>query len=101
MSWVAAESKHRWDLDREWINTKKDETAAIGWNTIASLVSITADEDFDLPALNLFLQRVQKEIHKAGNESRYAMNNFVICHGCYVTSLKDAAIKRGESRIWI
>ena len=94
MSWIAAESKHRWDLDREWINAKKDETAAIGWNTVA-------DEDFDLPALNLLLQRVQKEIHKAGNESRYAINNFVICLGCYVTSLKDAAIKRGESRIWI
>lgn len=94
--WVAAGSKHGWDLGREWIDAKKDETAAVGWNTIASLVSITADEELDLPALKKLLRRVQKEIHKAGNESRHAMNHFVICLGCHVASLKDAAIKAGE-----
>ena len=94
--WVAAGSKHGWDLGQKWIDAKKDETAAVGWNTIGSLVSITADEDLDLPALRKLLQRVQKEIHKSGDESRYAMNNFVICLGCYVAPLKEAAINAGE-----
>ena len=94
--WVAAGSRHGWDLGREWIDAKKDEIAAIGWNTIGSLVSITADADLELPELKKLLRRVQKEIHRGGNESRYAMNSFVICVGSYVASLKDFAIKAGE-----
>lgn len=94
--WVAAESNHGWDLGREWIDSKNDNVAAIGWTTVASLISITSDDELDLSALKKLLQRVQKEIHKAGNETRYAMNSFVIFLGCYVASLKDAAIKAGE-----
>lgn len=94
--WVAAESNHGWELGLKWIDSKDDVIASIGWGTIGSLVAITQDEELDLPALKKLLQRVQKEIHKAGNDTREAMNRWVIALGSYVAPLKDAAIKAGE-----
>ena len=47
-------------------------------------------------ALKQLLARVEKTIHKAPNQVRYAMNGFVIALGCYVKALTEAALKTGE-----
>ena len=93
---VAAESKHGWDLALEWIESKKEDVAAAGWNTLAHLVAITDDADLDIAHLKKLLQQVEKTIHAAPNHVRYGMNGFVIAVGAYVKSLTDAAIKTAE-----
>ena len=94
--WIAAESKHGWDLAMEWIDSKKESVASAGWNTLCSLVSITDDADLDVAALKQLIQRVEKTIHDAPNHVRYGMNGFVIAVGCYVKELTDTAMKTAK-----
>ena len=94
--WVAAGSPHGWELALEWIDSKKPLTAAAGWATLTSLVSIKADSELDLPKLKQLLDRVRKNIHQAPDDVRYQMNWFVIALGSYVASLTDIAIATAE-----
>ncbi len=94
--WVAAGSPHAADLAAEWIESKDDAVAAIGWNTLTSIMSVAPDEELDLPGHKKLLKRIEKEIHKAGNVTKYAMNNFVISCGCFVAPLNDAAKKSAD-----
>lgn len=91
--WVAAESKHGRELALEWIESKKDDVAVAGWQTLCGLVAIKDDAELDLAELKKLLQRVQKTIHQAPNSVRYVMNGFVIAVGCYVKSLTDLALQ--------
>jgi 3-methyladenine DNA glycosylase AlkD len=94
--WVAAGSPHGWELALEWIDEKKSRTAAAGWATLGSLVSIKEDAELDLPKLKQLLERVRKGIHQAPDDVRYQMNFFVIAVGSYVKSLTDTAIQTAE-----
>jgi 3-methyladenine DNA glycosylase AlkD len=96
VSWVAAESKHGWDLALEWIDSTKETVSATGWDTLASMVAIKDDADLDLSQLKQLLRRVEQKIHGAPNRVRYCMNSFVIAVGSYVASLTDMAIKTAE-----
>ena len=91
--WVAAGSPHGHALALEWIDSKDETAAAVGWATLCSLVATRDDEDVDPPGLRKLLQRVGKTIHDQPNRVRYAMNNFVICVGSYVQPLTDLAIE--------
>jgi 3-methyladenine DNA glycosylase AlkD len=94
--WVAAGSPHGWELALEWIDSKKDLTAAAAWATLGSLVSIKDDSDLNMRELKRLLQRVQKAIHQAPDAVRRQMNLFVIAVGSYVQPLTDAAIQIAE-----
>lgn len=94
--WVAAGSPHGWELALDWIDSKKSVTAAAGWATLGSLVSIKDDSELDLPKLKQLLERVRKSIHQAPDDVRYQMNFFVIAVGSYVKSLTDTAIQTAE-----
>jgi 3-methyladenine DNA glycosylase AlkD len=96
VAWIAAESKHGWDLALEWIDSKDEATAQAGWSTLSSLVAIRDDSQLDLDALKQLLQRVERSIHKSPNYVRYAMNGFVIAVGSYVRELTPLALKVGE-----
>jgi len=91
--WVAAGSKHGWELALKWIDSKKDDFAAAGWATLSSLAAIKDDSELDIPGLKKLLERVQKTIHDAPNRVRYCMNNFVIAVGAYVKALTGAALQ--------
>ena len=93
---VAAGSPHGWDIALEWIESKKDLTAAAGWTTLSSLVSVKQDTDLDLSELKRLLHRVLKRFHQARDAVRYAMNGFVIGVGSYVRELSSLAIEIGE-----
>lgn len=97
VAWVAAGGLHGWDLGREWIDAEAPLTAVTGWATLASLVSVRADDQLDLPELRRLLQRVGKSIHVAPDPVRYQMNSFVIAVGSYVAPLTDAAIQTAEA----
>jgi hypothetical protein len=94
--WVAAGSTHGWELALEWIDSKRALTAAAGWATLRSLVSIKEDSKLDLAELKRLLLRVQKSIHQALDEVRSQMNSFVIAVGSCVQPLTDIAIQIGE-----
>jgi hypothetical protein len=59
-------------------------------------VSITDDAELDVAAIRKLIQRVEKTIHDAPNNVRYAMNSFVIAIGCYVKELTDTAMKSAK-----
>ena len=42
VAWITAESDHGWELALKWIDNKKEYIQTCGWNTIASLVAISA-----------------------------------------------------------
>src|SRR4051812_5207877 len=89
--WIAAERAHGWELAMKWIESSKEHVAAAGWATLCSVMSIVPDEKLDIPALTKLLDRVKKEIHKAPNRVRSAMNMFVISAGGFVPALTARA----------
>ncbi|MDB5388057.1 MAG: alkylation repair protein [Planctomycetaceae bacterium] len=93
--WVTAGSKFGRELALEWIDSKQESSAAAGWATLSSLVSIQDDSELDLDELRQLLQRVQQTIHSEPNEVRSSMNGFVISLGTYVKDLTELAIQAG------
>lgn len=89
--WIAAESPHGWDLALEWIESNHENVAAAGWACLSNWVSIRSDDELDIPALGKLLARCKKEIHRAPNRVRYAMNWFVISVGGFVAPLSANA----------
>jgi 3-methyladenine DNA glycosylase AlkD len=93
--WVASESRFGHELAIEWIDSKKEDTAAAGWMTLSSLVSIKKDDKLDIAELKRLLGRIEKTIHQQPNCVRYCMNGFVIAVGCYVAALTKVALQTG------
>jgi 3-methyladenine DNA glycosylase AlkD len=90
--WVAAGSKHGFELALQWIDAKEEHIAAAGWSTLSGVVALKADSELDLATIKKLLQRIEKNIHKAKNRERYTMNSFVISVGTYVAALSKEAI---------
>ena len=95
VAWVAAGSRHGWELALEWIDSTQPLVAAAGWATLSSLVAIKEDADLDLAELKRLLQRVRKTIHQTLDEARSKVNGFVIAVGSFVQSLTALAIQTG------
>lgn len=94
--WVATGSSRGWDLALEWIDSSKDQLSAIGWSTLSSIAMVWSDAEMHLPTIKKLLKRVRREIHKAPNETRDAMNGFVISVGSGIASLFDDALAVAE-----
>lgn len=88
---VTCEHPDAWQLGLKWIAAKQPHIAAAGWATLAGMLSITPDEELDLPAIKKLLAQIEKEITNAPNRVRYVMNGFVISVGTYVMPLLAAA----------
>lgn len=89
--WVAAESGHGWELALEWIEDDREAIAAAGWACLCSVIPLTPNEALDIPMISSLLDRVENEIHGERNRVRYAMNNFIIASGGYLSELNDKA----------
>jgi 3-methyladenine DNA glycosylase AlkD len=96
VAWVAAESKHGWDLGMEWIDSSKEGVATAGWDTLGLVIALRKDADLDLDAIKKLVQRVEQTIDEAPNRVRYAMNSFIIAVGIYIKSLNTLAKKAAE-----
>jgi len=96
VAWVAAGSKHGWELGLAWIDSANPLVAVAGWATLGSLVSIKPDAQLDVAGLAHLLARVQQNIHQAPDEVRYQMNSFVISVGSYVPVLTETALNMGQ-----
>jgi 3-methyladenine DNA glycosylase AlkD len=97
VAWVAAESPYGMELGLEWIDSKNQHIAAAGWSTLASVASITPDEELDIDTFRSLLKRIEDSIHDSKNRVKYTMNGFVIAIGSYVAALTKEAQKTAES----
>ncbi len=89
--WVASEGKFGRELAIDWIDSNNEMIASAGWSTYSCILSIKPDADLDLKEIEKLLGRVKAEIGSAANRVRYAMNNFVIAVGGYVSPLTAKA----------
>lgn len=93
VAWVASESPLGTELALEWIESDKENIAASGWSTLASIIALKSDEEIDISLYKMLLERVSKTIHTEKNRVRYVMNAFVISVGGYSLQLADEAKK--------
>lgn len=91
VAWTAAESRFAVELAEEWIQSKKEATAAGGWSTLSSYVAITPDAELDATAIGRYLAIITTGIGTAPNRVKYTMNGFLIAVGCHVASLSRMA----------
>lgn len=96
VAWVAAEGPHALKKAIQWIDSPDIELQSIGWSVLSSLVTITNDEDLDIPLLSDLLNKVQTIIHASANRVKLAMNGFVIAVGTSVQPLHEAAIEAAK-----
>ena len=94
--WVAADSKHGFELGLKWIESEQENIASSGWATLASVAGVKTDEALDVEKFSALLDRVGKEVHLAQNRVRYTMNGFVIAVGTYIPALTKKATKIAE-----
>ena len=94
--WVAADSKHGFDLALKWITSKQEHIASTGWATLSSVAAVKSDEELDIEKYSELLDQVGKNIHNAPNRVRYTMNGFVIAVGSYIPALTKKANKIAE-----
>ncbi|MGN6417608.1 MAG: DNA alkylation repair protein [Pseudobacter sp.] len=90
--WVTSEHPDAWAIAMKWIDSKKERTAAAGWNTLAGLLSLKADEQLDLAVIRQLMERVKDNIQAAPDRVRYTMNGFIISAGSYVEALTAEAL---------
>jgi 3-methyladenine DNA glycosylase AlkD len=98
VAWVAAGSRHGWEMGLKWIESPKAHVAAAGWSTLACLMGMNPDEEIDLPHVKKLIERIIKTIHEVPDLVRYWMNGFLIAVGCGVSSLTDT-IKKAAQKI--
>lgn len=89
--WVAAGSKHGFELALEWINSDQEHIAAAGWSTLSGLAALKQDNELDLPTFKNLLQQIENKIHSAKNRERHTMNGFLIAVGTYINELTEDA----------
>jgi 3-methyladenine DNA glycosylase AlkD len=89
--WTAAESRFAVELALTWMKSKQELISAAGWATYGSFVAITADDELNLDEIVELLESIPTMIDAAPNRAKYAMNNFVIAVGSYVTMLNAKA----------
>lgn len=95
--WVAGSSLHARPLALKWIHSTDDLTAATGWGTYSSLMSITPDAKLDLDEIASLLKRAEATIHAQSDRVKASMNQFVTFVGCYVQPLHTLAVETAHA----
>jgi 3-methyladenine DNA glycosylase AlkD len=89
--WVAAGSKHGFELALEWIDSDEEYIAAAGWSTLSGLAASKPDSELDLEVFKNLLKRIESNIHSSKDRVTYTMNGFIISVGTHMEGLtKDA-----------
>ena len=95
VAWVAAGSRHGWEMGLKWIDAKKSNVIRAGWATLGCIVALRDDSALDLKKLTQLIQRVEKTLPQADSSLRSAMNLFLISVGCYVVPLSQLCRETG------
>ncbi len=94
--WVASETPFGFDLGRKWIQSDQETKASAGWATLSSYAGVNNDEKLDIGAYSDLLDLVVRDIDKAQNRVKYAMNAFVIAVGVFIKDLTPKALDVSE-----
>ncbi len=90
--WAAVENPNARELAIEWIGSKDEHVAAVGWCTYSGTPThVKADSELDLAEIEGLLKTVVKEISGVNDRLRLKMNSFVIAVGTYVKPLLEEA----------
>jgi hypothetical protein len=90
--WVASEHPEGLALALRWIESPTEGVAVAGWRTLGALATVLpADRPTDAK-FGALLDRIARDLPKATDEVRLAMNGFVIACGTYVAALGARAI---------
>lgn len=87
---VAARSAHGTKKAEKWIKSKDEFTAEAGWDTLARL---TQNPDVSDAWFEGYLEIIERDIHKAKNRTKYAMNGALIAIGVRNDSLQAKALE--------
>jgi 3-methyladenine DNA glycosylase AlkD len=90
--WVASEHPEGFALAVKWIDSKNEQVAHAGWSTIGAIAATVPDADLPMGQYGKLLDRVAKTMKTAPDDTRLAMNRFVIICGTYLAPLGDKAI---------
>lgn len=96
VAWIAAESSYGLELAKEWMTLNHETTAAAGWATYTSLITLKPNEDLNIPEIESNLDTILGVIHSEREEVKYQMNYHVIAIGGYIPALRDKAKDYGE-----
>ena len=92
VQWVASEHPEGYAHALKWIESKKQPVTRSGWKTLGALVTIRPDEQLPVKELSVLLDRVARTLRTAPEDTRLAMNYFVIACGTYSPALGAKAI---------
>jgi len=90
VAWMAGESSVGWEMALEWIKSEREMTAAAGWATLSSIVTVVPDENLDIAALKGLILQVESAIHHSPNRVKAAMNRLLIAVSSCVPALTEA-----------
>ncbi len=90
--WVASEHPEGFALALKWIDSKNEQVARAGWNTLGAIAATVPDDVLPIAQYGKLLDRVAKTMKTAPDDARLAMNHFVIACGTYLAPLADKAI---------
>ena len=90
--WAASEHPDGVDLALKWVDAKKESVVVSGWRALGALATVIPDDQLPIKQFSALLDRFAKTITASSDDTRYAMNAFLICCGTYIAPLGDKAI---------
>lgn len=76
---------------RKWTRSRKEYTRAVGYDVLSHWLR-DSPEAVDPALAEGYLQTIEKQIHSAANEARYAMNGALIAIGTFKPELRSVVI---------
>jgi 3-methyladenine DNA glycosylase AlkD len=77
-----------------WIDDPGEWISTAGWSVLAMKATEGA---FEAAEVKTLLGRIRKDIHRAKNRTRYAMNNALISIGGSIEAARDAALQAAQA----
>ncbi len=96
VAWNLAESPLCMDICKEWINSNDEKLQECAWAALGAYLGYAKNEEIDLAFHKGLIQRIEKEIHQAGNRTKYCMNGYVIALGGAFPELTEECKSVGD-----
>ncbi len=93
LSNLAARHKGAAARAAKWTKSRSELTSTAGWSVVASLARLEGEErPLGDEAIGEYVDRIEKEIHRAPNRTRYSMNGALISIGLGCPKLEKRAL---------
>jgi 3-methyladenine DNA glycosylase AlkD len=82
------------ELALAWIDEPGEWISTAGWGVLARLAM---EQQLEAPQARTLIGRIRKDIHRAPNRTRYAMNGALIAIGGAIEAVRDAALEAAQA----